>query len=262
MFEIKGVSKYFGGLAAVTDLDLNISQGEIIALIGPNGAGKTTTFNLITGFLRPNKGKIVFDGSDITGQSPYSIAEKGIVRTFQATSVFPNFSVLQNLIVSCHLKSKINLWESALHTPGSRKKREHSLNQALKIAQFVGLDNVKDMLARSLPHGFKRTLGIAMALVTEPKLLLLDEPVTGMNAEEISRTIVLTKKIWQSGVSILLIEHNMKVAMSLCQRIVVLNFGKKIAEGSPEEISKNKEVIQAYLGSSYAAKFEKCNSAL
>jgi branched-chain amino acid transport system ATP-binding protein len=248
MLEIKGLTKYFGGLLALDNLYLNISQGEMVGLIGPNGAGKTTVFNLITGFIRPTKGKIVFEGKEITGQKPHSLAEKGIVRTYQATSLFHDFSVLQNIIVASHLKPKVGLWEAILHSSSSHKKEKHISSRAQEIAQFVGLEDVEDVPARSLPHGHKRILGIAVALATEPKLLLLDEPLTGMNAEEVAQAVALINRIWQRGTTILIIEHNMRAAMSLCKRIAVLNFGRKIAEGSPEEMRGSKEVIQAYLG--------------
>ena len=250
MLEIRGLSKYFGGLAAVNELDLSINKGELVGLIGPNGAGKTTTFNLVTGFLRPTRGKIMLEGNDIVGRKPHSVAEKGMVRTFQATSIFPNFTVLQNIVAASHLNPKVVFWEAALHTSSSRKKDEHILSQSLEIIRFMGLEGVKDTPAKSLPHGHKRILGIAIAFAAEPKLLLLDEPLSGMNAEEVSETVGLIKRIWQREVTILLIEHNMRATMSLCQRIVVLNFGKKIAEGSPEEIKGNNEVIRAYLGTS------------
>lgn len=229
-------------------LNLKISRDEIVGLIGPNGAGKTTVFNLVTGFFRPTSGRIMFIGEDITARKPHSIAEKGIARTFQATSLFADFSVLQNVIAACHLKPKVSFWEAAFHTPNSRRKEESISSRALEIVRFVGLDEVKDMPARSLPHGHQRILGVAIALATEPKLLLLDEPLSGMNAEEVNSAKEIIHKIWQSGITILLIEHNMGAIMSLCQRIVVLNFGNKIAEGSPDEIRENKEVIQAYLG--------------
>lgn len=248
MIEIRGLTKQFGGVSAVNDLDFSVRDGDLAGLIGPNGAGKTTVFNLVTGFLRPTKGKITFEGWDITDDKPHSIAKRGIIRTFQAASVFPDFTVLQNIIAACYLKPKIGFWEAALHASSSRKKEEHILSRALEITQFMGLYEVKDVAAQSLPHGPKRILGIAIALAAEPKLLLLDEPLSGMNAEEVAEAIALIKNIWQRGTTILLIEHNMRAAMSLCQRIVVLNFGKKIAEGPPEEITKNKDVIQAYLG--------------
>jgi branched-chain amino acid transport system ATP-binding protein len=248
MLEIRGLTKRFGGLVAVAGLDLTVNQGELVGLIGPNGAGKTTVFNLITGFLRPTSGKVIFEGKNVTGQKPHSIAEKGIGRTFQATSLFPYLTVLQNIIAACHLRPKIGFWEATLHTSSSHRKEELSLGRALEITKFVGLDSVKDIPAHSLPHGHKRILGIAIALAAEPKLLLLDEPITGMNAEEVSEAIAVIRRIWQRGTTILVIEHNMRAAMSLCQRLVVLNFGKKITEGSPEDVRKNKDVIQAYLG--------------
>jgi branched-chain amino acid transport system ATP-binding protein len=248
MLEIKELTKHFGGLTALHGLDLNINQGEILGLIGPNGAGKTTVFNLITGFLHPTNGKIMFIGEDVTAQKPHAIAKKGIVRTFQATSVFPDFTVLQNIMAAYQLKPMVGFWEAAFHIPSSRRKEEYILDRALKILRFVGLEGMKDMAARSLPHGHQRILGIAIALAAEPKLLLLDEPLSGMNAEEVNNTKILIHKIWQRGITILLIEHNMGATMSLCQRIAVLNFGNKIAEGSPDEIGRNRDVIQAYLG--------------
>lgn len=249
MLEIRKMNKHFGGLAAISNFDLNIKQGELVGLIGPNGAGKTTTFNLITGFIKPNSGKIIFEGKDITGQKPHSVAKEGIVRTFQATDLFQDFTVLQNITAACHLKPKVGLWD-VLHLPNSRRKEAEILNRALEIIEFAGLDSVKDVTASNLPHRHKRILGIAIALATEPKLLLLDEPVSGMNADEVIEASTFINRIWERGTTILLIEHNMRVAMSLCQRIAVLSFGKKIAEGSPEEIKKNPQVIEAYLGTS------------
>jgi branched-chain amino acid transport system ATP-binding protein len=248
VLEIRGLSKNFGGLSAISEFDLSINQRELVGLIGPNGAGKTTIFNLITGFLRPTRGKIIFEGNNIVGRKPHDVAEKGMVRTFQATNIFSNFTVLQNIVAACHLNPRIGFWEAALHTSNSRMKEENILNQAIEIMKFVGLESMKDIPAQSLPHGYKRILGIAIALAARPRLLLLDEPLSGMNAEEVSETMGLINRAWQSGMTILLIEHNMRATMNLCERIVVLNFGKKIAEGSPEEIKGNKEVIQAYLG--------------
>jgi branched-chain amino acid transport system ATP-binding protein len=232
----------------VNHLDFAVSEGEAVGLIGPNGAGKTTTFNLITGFLRTTKGTIFFEGENLVGETPHSVAKRGIVRTFQATSIFPGFTVLQNLVAACHLKPRIGFWEAALHTMSSRKKEKDVLDQAHQILEFVGMEQMKDLPASSLPHGHKRILGIAIALAAHPKLLLLDEPLSGMNASEVVAALELIKRIWHRGTTILLIEHNMRAAMGFCQRIVVLNFGEKIAEGSPKEVRENKEVIRAYLG--------------
>lgn len=248
MIETINLTKYFGGLAAINELDININQGEIVGLIGPNGAGKTTCFNLLTGFLRPTKGRITFEGENITGRTPHHIAVKGIVRTFQSTSVFRDFTVLENIKAANYLKLKIGIIEAILHTPSSYKKEKYFLERAREIAQFVGLEKVIDTPAKNLPHGYKRMLGIAIALAAEPKLLLLDEPLSGMNSEEVTNALTIINNIWRRGMTVLMIEHNMRAAMNLCQRLIVLNFGKKIAEGSPEEIRENKIVVQAYLG--------------
>jgi branched-chain amino acid transport system ATP-binding protein len=248
VLKISGLTKNFGGLAAVSGLDISVNRGDIMGLIGPNGAGKTTVFNLITGFIRPTEGQVVFDDKDITAKNPHLIATKGIVRTFQGDNIFPDFTVLQNIILACHLRPGVGFFETVLHTAGSRRKEKDILRRSRSLLELVGLDKMADVITRNLAHGHKRILGIAIALAAEPKLLLLDEPLSGMNAAEVSETMSLIDRLWQSGLTILLIEHNMRAAMSLCQRIVVLNFGKKIAEGSPDEIKENSEVIQAYLG--------------
>lgn len=252
LLETKGLTKYFGGLAAVSQLDIQVNQGEIVGLIGPNGAGKTTVFNLINGFLRPTSGKVLFDGHDITGKKPHWVAETGIGRTFQLAYLFPDFTVLENVVASFYLYPKSGFWEAMFNTSTYRKKEEYILNQAMEILQFVGLDTVKDELAKNLPHGYQKVLGVARALAIKPRLLLLDEPVAGMTRDEIVFSLGVFDRIRAQGITILLVEHNMEF-MTLCDRVIVLNFGHKIAEGVPGEVRQNEDVIQAYFGSEHAA---------
>jgi branched-chain amino acid transport system ATP-binding protein len=248
MLEIKGLTKYFSGLAAVSNVDIVVNAGDILGLIGPNGAGKTTVFNLVTGFLHPTKGKLIFEGENITKKSPHYISSLGIIRTFQANNIFPDFTVLQNLIFARHLEPRINLFEAIFRTASISRKEKAILSRCKEILESTGLSSMADTQAKNLAHGHKRMLGIAIALAAEPKLLLLDEPLTGMNAMEVDETLSIIRGLWERGITIVMIEHNMRAAMSLCQKIVVLNFGKKIAEGTPDEIKANDEVIEAYLG--------------
>ncbi len=242
------MTRRFGGLQAVAALDMNVEEGEIVGLIGPNGAGKTTVFNLLTGAHRPTKGKVFFEDRDITGRKPHSVAALGMVRTFQITNIFSNFTVRENLALACNLRAGISYWGSAFHTRKSRAKEGEVRQHCEEILNTVGLESVKDAAAGTLAHGHKNLLGIAIALAAEPKLLLLDEPLAGMNAHEVLEAIGVVRRLWENGTTILLIEHNMKAAMALCERLVVISFGKKIAEGTPAEIRANKSVIEAYLG--------------
>ena len=248
ILEIKHLVKYFGGLAAIQDLDMVVNQGEIVGLIGPNGAGKTTVFNLITGFFKPTKGQIIFDQTDITGQSTHRVAELGIGRTFQTTAFLPDFTVQQNVSVSCHLHPKIGFWGAIFNTSTYRKKEKGALDRAMEILRFLGLDSMKDDFPKNMPHGHQKLLTVSMALSTNPKLLLLDEPVSGMSAAEVMEAAALINKTRSRGITIVVVEHNMTAVMELCDRLIVLNFGQKIAEGSPEEIRENRDVIEAYLG--------------
>jgi branched-chain amino acid transport system ATP-binding protein len=252
LLETKGLTKYFGGLIAVSDLDIYIKQGEIVGLIGPNGAGKTTTFNLMTGIYQPTRGKIFFEGRNITSKKPHLVARMGIGRTFQLASLFPDFTVLENVVASFYLYPRPGFWEALFNTSSYRKKEGYILEKAEEILRLVGLYEVKDELAKNLPHGYQKILGVARALAIRPKILLLDEPIAGMNHKEIEFSLGAFEKMRSLGITFLLVEHNMEI-MSLCDRVIVLDFGVKIAEGSPGEVRQNENVIQAYFGSNDAA---------
>lgn len=248
MLQVEGLTKNFGGLTAVGAVSMEVRFGELVGLIGPNGAGKTTLFNLLTGFLRPSAGKVMFEGRDITGRRPHSIASKGVIRSFQQDNVFADLTVLENVILAFHLKCGVAPWATVLNTRGCRRKEQSLRMRAQEILELTGIHQLAGAKAGSLAHGHKRMLGIAIALACEPRLLLLDEPLAGMNATEVNEAVALVRKLWERGLTILLIEHNMRAAMSLCQRFVVLNFGRKIAEGTPEQIKNHPDVVEAYLG--------------
>ena len=251
LLEIRKLTKAFGGLIAVDDLDLDIHKGEIFGLIGPNGAGKTTVFNLVSGMLSCTRGEVFYGGEDITGLNMYKIAARGLVRTFQLPTLFSSFTVFRNMLVGLHLQAEMGFWKNLFNTSDTKKRESEILARANEILQEVGLANRKDELASNLPHGHRRLLQVAISLGCEPKLLLLDEPFTGMNMEEVNEMMELIKKLNQNcGITFIIVEHNIKALMDVSHRVGVLNFGKKIAEGTPEEISKNESVIRAYLGGS------------
>ena len=253
LLEVKGLTKHFGGLTAVNVLDLSVEKGEIVGLIGPNGAGKTTVFNLIMGTHSPNKGKVVFKGREITGQKPYAIVSQGLVRSFQRTVLFSEMTVLQNILLGFHLTSETSFWKRMVNGRAARTGQRRLLERAEEIAGFMDLGQSKDQLAGNLPHGHQRMLGVAIALATNPELILMDEPVTGMNTEETNRMMNRIRAIRDKGITTLVVEHDMRLVMNVCDRLCVLNFGSKIAEGPPSEICRHKEVIGAYLGSDYAS---------
>lgn len=247
--EIRGLTRLFGGLAAVLELDMDVSRSQIVGLIGPNGAGKSTVLNMIGGTLLPSQGRVVFDGEEITKLPSHQRTQRGIARVFQENLLFSSFTVLENVLVGCHLQTKIGLSSIFLNTRSNRDKDGAVQDRALNILEFVGLAQYVDEPAFNLPHGRQRLLSLAIALATQPELLLLDEPVTGMNAEEVETMLtMITALREQKGLTCIIIEHNLRAVMGLCDRIAVLNFGKKIAEGSPGEIVENAAVTEAYLG--------------
>jgi len=246
---VEGLTKYFHGLAAVQDVDFFILSGEKVGLIGPNGAGKTTLFNLISGVYRPTRGKVFFQDEEITGSFPHEIARKGIVRTFQDTRIFEEETTFQNLKMGCHGWLHSGLAGAFFHTSAFLKEERLSREKALEILGVMGLLSLQEERAKNIPQSARKKLAIALAMTAEPKILLLDEPFAGLNPQEAEEVISLIDKIWSRGVTILLIEHNMRVVKNLCERIIVLNFGRKIAEGTFADISQNVQVIEAYLGS-------------
>ncbi len=249
LLETEAITMRFGGVTAVNGLSIEVNQGEIVALIGPNGAGKTTAFNMITGVYTPTEGRIMFEGRDITGKRPDQITSLGIARTFQNIRLFKKLSVLENILIACHLRIRSNFFSASVRMPRYRKEEKVMREKADYLIEEFGLSRYKDEIASSLPYGLQRRLEIARALATEPHLLLLDEPAAGMNPKETEELTSFIREIKEKNdLTVFLIEHHMDLVMEISERIYVLDFGETIAKGTASEVQNNPRVIEAYLG--------------
>ncbi len=248
ILETKGIGIHFGGLRAVDNVSFTAEEGQITAIIGPNGAGKTTLFNLIAGFYTPTEGQVYFEGKDITGVKTFRRTDMGLTRTFQNINLFKDLSVMDNVLVGLHCKTKCDPISAMLKLPNQRREEKRSREQVMETLAFLGLDHVAEEKAGSLSYGMQKNLEIARAMVSHPKVILLDEPASGLNTSDLDSLSKRVVDIRNSGITVVLIEHKMDVVMTISDKIIVLNFGKKIADGTPEEVSHDQGVIEAYLG--------------
>jgi branched-chain amino acid transport system ATP-binding protein len=248
LLQINGLTKRFGGLTANSNISFSVKKHEILSIIGPNGEGKSTLFKLIASFLKPTEGEVLFQGERISNLAPHIVARKGVVRTFQETTIFKGMSVRDNVIVAHHLRAKASLLGYFLGTAVAQRDQFEFGESSDEIINSLNLSDYRDEVASNLPHGYLRALGIAIGLATNPKVILLDEPFAGMNHDETRRAVEMVRGVRNRGVTVLLVEHDMRAVMSISDRIVVLNFGEKIAEGTPTEIQNNELVVEAYLG--------------
>ena len=248
LLQVQNLTRRFGGLVAVNDVSFEVNEGKILSLIGPNGAGKSTLFKMIGSFMRPTLGRVLFRGEQISGLKPHLVARKGVIRTFQETTVFKEMTALENVVVAHHLRLRAGNLGVYFASAAARSDEHVFRASAAEILDYLDLGHVRDEKARNLPHGYLRALGIAIAMAAQPRVLLLDEPFAGMNPEEKDRAVRMVRGIRDRGVTVLLVEHDMPSVMRISDRVVVLNFGIKIAEGTPAEIQRNEAVIDAYLG--------------
>jgi len=253
LLEARDVTKDFGGLQAISEVSFQIRKGEVFSVIGPNGAGKTTLFNLVTAFLPPTRGEVFFKGEEISGLKPFQVARKSIARTFQLTTLFEKNTVLENLMIGQRTTREMGVLQALFGGSGKRLTEKKNLDRAHQLAEFIGLGREKEIQAGLLPQRAQKQLSIGLALASAPELLLLDEPAGGVNMEEVGVLINLITRIRDTGVTICLIEHKMSVVMNISDRILALNYGKKVTEGTPAEVCRNEEVIKSYLGDKYAA---------